>query len=495
MKNTYLDSERSLSISEIARIVGVTRQTIHMKLKAELLQHPEYKIGNKYLIPWSNVKSFIAFNYPAKYNEVGMVEQKLAVKQSDTKKDGVEMFNIPKGKGAITYKDQSNGIRRYYIRKLPIYIDQDGQVVYYKGPSFISMKEAEVMRTQIMRQRDAGIFKREYSLKLKELQSQKTRHPLASRSFYEYCRLYYTEKRGLQEKTRKDYLDLVESKIKLAFETLTIAELTRTSLQNFIDASSASTNKLFMVLRQPLIQLYKEEVLDEDLTLRLVKPKPAEAKNPTEVLTIAERDQFLAYFDHQVSLLEHADCNYSPDKYEFALRIRYLMYLLFYTGMRLNECLALQWDEINIVSDSECWIHVNASMGLADSTIKRKTTKTRASKRVIPIRNPKVISLLQQAKQSATSKWIAVNATGTRPINGDNFTKRYCIAVSQKLGMSKRVTSRTPRHTFISILCAKGVPVPEISKLAGHTSLEMVTRVYAHAIAAREEQLSFVDGL
>ena len=72
------------------------------------------------------------------------------------------------------------------------------------------------------------------------------------------------------------------------------------------------------------------------------------------------------------------------------------------------------------------------------------------------------------------------NKIGTAPIELKNFTNRCFKEVSQKLGFAEPITSHYARHTFISNLANKNIPLPEIAKLAGHTTTEMVMRVYAH---------------
>jgi integrase len=76
-----------------------------------------------------------------------------------------------------------------------------------------------------------------------------------------------------------------------------------------------------------------------------------------------------------------------------------------------------------------------------------------------------------------------------------NFTNRCFKDVSRKLGFTTVITSHVARHTYISHLVDERVPYTLIAKLAGHTTTEMVARVYAHPINDTEKELAAVANL
>ena len=66
------------------------------------------------------------------------------------------------------------------------------------------------------------------------------------------------------------------------------------------------------------------------------------------------------------------------------------------------------------------------------------------------------------------------------PIDPSNFVRRYHCPLLKDAGLAKR-TFHTLRHSTISLMLAKGVPVPEVSALAGHSSPAVTMAIYAHA--------------
>jgi site-specific recombinase XerD len=70
------------------------------------------------------------------------------------------------------------------------------------------------------------------------------------------------------------------------------------------------------------------------------------------------------------------------------------------------------------------------------------------------------------------------------------MSRRFSVA-AKEVGKDD-VTAHTMRHTFISRLVSKGVPLAEVSKLAGHSKLEMTMR-YTHL--AESQMQSSIDKL
>lgn len=468
------------SISDLANLLGVTRPTIHRKLREDYLLRKEYQCGNKFIIPAAEAEKFIANHYPRAYYTLYNHNRDIdkgAIRASSVdsvKRSGVMMFNIPKGKGAINVKKLKDGSLRYYIRNLPLYYDEHGEIVYYKGQGFDKKREAENMRNFIVRKRENGEYKLAYLQELENRVKTPKENPLAEQSYYQYCVDFFKMKK-IEEKTRKDYLQIVETKIKPFFRETAIKDLSRAKLQECLDSYTTVIDKTFTVVKQTIGQLFCDELISEDFSLRLNKPKATMKRRAKSALTIEERDKFLAYFKGH--WLEH------------------VMYLMFYTGMRVGECVALQWQEVEIVSDDIAWIHINASMGETQNGIGRKKTKTESSTRCVPINNKYVVALLKNARDKSHSKWVAANKHGSLPILSENLSKRYFTTVAQKIGLPKRVTSHTARHTFISLLCQTNLPKEDIAKLVGHETTEMIIKRYAHSLATENQLLKLVSGL
>jgi integrase len=63
-------------------------------------------------------------------------------------------------------------------------------------------------------------------------------------------------------------------------------------------------------------------------------------------------------------------------------------------------------------------------------------------------------------------------------------------ALCRRLKLPKGVSLHTLRHSHGSHLIAGGVPLTEVSKRLGHSSVYVTATVYAHAIAGRGDEVT-----
>lgn len=148
--------------------------------------------------------------------------------------------------------------------------------------------------------------------------------------------------------------------------------------------------------------------------------------------------------------------------------------LLFFTGCRPEEAIALKWQHIqgNIIVFSEA---------VATHLKIRKTTKTDVI-RWIPI-NAQLQSLLDDIKpQNITSETLVIPAINGREIDAHNFLNRIWKPVLTNLVKDRKVRQYLPqyncRHTFITLALEAGVTVPQIAKWVGN-SPEVIMKHYA----------------
>jgi site-specific recombinase XerD len=133
------------------------------------------------------------------------------------------------------------------------------------------------------------------------------------------------------------------------------------------------------------------------------------------------------------------------------------------TGCRASELVNLRWVDLDFVRRT---IQIGN---------KYFTTKTRKV-RLIPMHDS-LFSMLQVMKQDASSELVFPNPNGQKysPIYVGYIFKRTV----RKLGLPEELHLHSTRHTFASLLVQSGVPIYSVSKLLGHSSVQM-TQVYAH---------------
>lgn len=290
------------------------------------------------------------------------------------------MYQIPSGKGIVSGERQQSGKIYYYIRNLPLYYDDQGNIIKFRSKGFSSKEEAEAERKRIISDRDNGLYKYHFIENKHTVQSKKNMSTGANQSYYDFCVKFFT-KATCAEATRKLYLDITENRIKPFFGTTPISDLSKASMQQFVDQYSTNINKTFTILSLTLKKLYSLDLIPMNFYSSLVKPVSTAPKHPKVALSVRETQCFLNYYKGH--------------------RLEHCMLLLFHCGLRIGELLALQWDEIEIIDDCKAKVHVNASWGMTPDGLGRKAPKNRSSKRIIPINTACTISVLKRAKAAS----------------------------------------------------------------------------------------------
>jgi integrase len=131
------------------------------------------------------------------------------------------------------------------------------------------------------------------------------------------------------------------------------------------------------------------------------------------------------------------------------------------TGMRRNELLHLTWDRIDLEAGH-----------LVVACTDAFTTKSGAERKIpLSERAKTVLARLQTERPSVTGR---VFESGGRPIDPHTCSdtiKRFAV----KAGVP-RLTPHVLRHTAITRLIERGVPVPLVQRYAGHADLATTMR-------------------
>lgn len=146
----------------------------------------------------------------------------------------------------------------------------------------------------------------------------------------------------------------------------------------------------------------------------------------------------------------------------------------FYTGLRTGEVDGLKWKHIDF---EKCEILVRETL------IRGQTeyTKTDGSQREIPLLGPVLDALKRQhAVTIHKSEYVFCNRLG-EPLDHNNVTKRVWYPLLRHLGMKKRRPYQT-RHTAATLFLASGENPEWVAKILGHSSTEMLFKVYSRYI-------------
>ena len=142
-------------------------------------------------------------------------------------------------------------------------------------------------------------------------------------------------------------------------------------------------------------------------------------------------------------------------------------------GLRTGEADGLQWKYVDFdrreIHVAENW--VNGSLG---------ETKTEGSNRIIQMSQIVYDALKEQEKATGNEQFVFCNSKGT-PLNHHNVTKRVWYPLLRHLGLAKRRPYQT-RHTAATLWLAAGENPEWIARQMGHTTTEMLFRVYSRYV-------------
>ena len=204
----------------------------------------------------------------------------------------------------------------------------------------------------------------------------------------------------------------------------------------------SSRNRVMFILRSFYNFAVKENIVEENLAQTF--EKVSERTKERVYLNDDEMEELMAEIDHNV--------------------VKAAAYTIYYSGLRVSECLSLTFDDIDFDRDI---IYVRQGKGNKD--------------RNVPI-NSKLKDILtdfiQNKRKSISSKKVfATEISGS--LSNAYFNRKIRDAV-EKLGWKKEVSAHTFRHSFASNLVKKDINIYKIKKLLGHSNIQ-VTSIYTHS--------------
>lgn len=165
-----------------------------------------------------------------------------------------------------------------------------------------------------------------------------------------------------------------------------------------------------------------------------------------------------------------------------------LFYLLAYTGIRIGECTALSWNDIDLYNN-ELTINKTVTRDENKRLIIGNTPKTIAGNRIIPLGKSTVNILkeweLQQIKEKSRLGMISLDPTClVFPNRKGNIladgTVRSWIHKYSKLAKLKPINVHGFRHTHGSLLYESTKDAKAVQMRLGHSKIYTTMNVYVH---------------
>lgn len=146
----------------------------------------------------------------------------------------------------------------------------------------------------------------------------------------------------------------------------------------------------------------------------------------------------------------------------------------FGNGIRVQELVALTAGDI---AGDGSWISVNKAVKMVDSTPVLGPPKSRRSIRTVPV-PPRYRPYALALRKSAGKLFCIPSHKLGEPCTIERFRKRF-TALLAEIPDVRKLTPHCCRHTYITALQVKGVPMETIARLAGHSRIT-TTDGYLH---------------
>lgn len=283
--------------------------------------------------------------------------------------------------------------------------------------------------------------------------------------------------------TLKTYKGLINKHFRPFFKDRQIEDLTRLELQNFINTLTTSQKVCIALLKKTLKELYYDELTPKDFSQQLSRPPKAHVTKPKQALT---REQVEQLFDYL-----------KPNRWYYLIR------LLFTSGLRIGEALALQWSDVlwytkdhSLVQQREydqcTYVVLKITKTFDEHQCTNHEPKTAFSIRDVIVTDPTTIELL-------ASQWLDVGY----PENSYIAQSRRCsnqpvsrVAIknifrkaTEALELPFVLTPHHARLNYTSHSLANGVSEKNLQAQLGHSNSNLIRTVYGKAIGNRLEEL------
>ncbi|HFI0148400.1 TPA: tyrosine-type recombinase/integrase [Streptococcus suis] len=275
----------------------------------------------------------------------------------------------------------------------------------------------------------------------------------------------------------KDYFSKVDNVGKLTYEDIYQFReyLKQKVAQNSNKPLSTNTINKIMILLKKIFDVGLRKGYYATNPVKLLKKLPIE-KTKMQFWTVEEFQQFLTLFE--------------PEEYN----IKLLFTVLFFTGLRLGEALALTWQDIDFSSNT---IHITKSIYVHKGISHISTTKTKAGTRRIII-NKKLSQELQHWQQQQkhllgqfTSDSLTLQVFQSNPLTiTKNAVEKQYKKILERDDTLKKIRIHDFRHSHASLLINQGEDYLVVKERLGHASITTTIDTYSHLYPSKQKALA-----
>ena len=275
-------------------------------------------------------------------------------------------------------------------------------------------------------------------------------------------------------RTYERYRLIIEQHIKDKIGSMKLDDMSPLVLQAFITEllqsgnrktgkglSANSVNAVISVIQSSLKAAHMLGLTKEYTADKLKRPKLKE--KTVECFSLIEQKQ-----------IEQAILNGKKDK-------MYGILLCLYSGLRIGELIAMQWNDIDFVTGI---LTVSKSCHDSKGGLIIDEPKTVNSRRLIPL--PKqLLPILKSIKKKSDSPFV-VSANG-KPVSVRSYQRSFELLLKKLKIPHKGFHSL--RHTFATRALECGMDVKTLSEILGHKNPTVTLNRYAHSLMEYKQDM------
>lgn len=294
-------------------------------------------------------------------------------------------------------------------------------------------------------------------------------------------------KTTVKESSLKETKKLFKNHILVAFGKYKLTAIT-------IPQAQKAVNKWAKELKNySSLVSYCSRLMKYAISLELAEKNPFEYVERPKAKEKREKKEFYTKEELEIVLNHFEDATQSDDELERHEAYFYycLIRVLAFTGLRISEALALEWNDIDFSKNT---LSVTKTIFTTeDNIIKTSTPKTRASIRTLPI-DAKTMSILK-CWRLLHKQVLFTNGKKSEIVFSDIEGAYLAYHIIFHSLQTRFETCEMPfvhfhgyRHTHASLLFASGATMKEVQVRLGHSDIKTTMNVYTHVTNNQLEQ-------
>lgn len=262
----------------------------------------------------------------------------------------------------------------------------------------------------------------------------------------------------LRNKGSLDHLKKCCNFLKNPIQKITASEI-KEDLPNFTEYSQNTINKDFALLKKGFEIAINERILLYNIMNLIAKPKSKKETIPVEALTVDEEKALIKYL------------NSTEHEYNDAI-----LFML-YTGIRVGECLALTYDNINL-KEKTLTIQRTLTRDEKDRVILGKQPKTQKGKRTI-IMSSQAIAIATRIKNKTKIPNIYNLIFYDNGFISPSAVNSYLHRINNAQHIAPKLHNHMLRHTFATRCIEAGMTAKVLQTILGHSKISTTLDTYA----------------